>query len=135
MSETWTDLVIREETLAEVDAVLGRLLQNSLATCALLINRNDGSLITAQGVLEGLDTVSLAALAAGSFASAAKSRASWENPSSACSSTRASTSTSTSASGGRHALLMTLFDGRTTIGLVRLCAREAGERVGELLGL
>ena len=48
----------------------GALVSQSLATCALVISRNDGSLITVHGVLEGLDTVSLAALAAGSFASA-----------------------------------------------------------------
>ncbi|NIR01477.1 MAG: roadblock/LC7 domain-containing protein, partial [Gemmatimonadales bacterium] len=45
------------------------MLDGSNAVCVLLINIHDGSLVASRGSTDPLDTTSLAALAAGAFAS------------------------------------------------------------------
>lgn len=50
-----------------MESALDELLQKSEAMCALLIDKG-GPLICQRGVLEGFDTTTMAALAAGSFA-------------------------------------------------------------------
>ena len=127
MTETASglDLVIREADVAEFDQALQNLLRLSLAKCALLINRNDGSLITTQGYLDDMDTSSLGALAAGAFASAREiARLVGESEFSVLFHQGQREHVHVNLA-GQHGLLMTLFDDRTTVGLVRLCAREA----------
>ena len=135
MAEVWqmTDLVIREEDLVVYDQVLQRMLRQSLAKCVLLINRDDGSLITSQGFLEDLDTISLGALAAGAFASAREiARLVGEQEFSVLFHQGEREHVHVNLAGNRG-LLMTLFDDRTTVGLVRLCAREACGQIERML--
>ena len=61
-------LIIYEEEIAQVDALISRLLKGCDAKCALLVDK-DGHLITRKGFTHSLDTTALAALLAGSFAS------------------------------------------------------------------
>lgn len=124
-----TDLIIREEDVVEFDRALQHLLRQAQAKCALLINRNDGSLITSQGFLEDLDTVSLAALAAGAFASAREIARLVGEPEFSVLFHQGQREHVHVNLAGQHGLLMTLFDDRTSVGLVRLCAREACVRV------
>ncbi len=56
-----------EEDIREIDGALGDLLQKSEATAALIIDKG-GFLITKAGLTHDFDTVTLAALAAASFA-------------------------------------------------------------------
>jgi predicted regulator of Ras-like GTPase activity (Roadblock/LC7/MglB family) len=56
-----------EEDIQCMESALDELLQKSEAMCALLIDKG-GPLICQRGVLEGFDTTTMAALAAGSFA-------------------------------------------------------------------
>ncbi len=133
MSEAWTDLVIHEEDLVKLDHVLQGVLRQSLAKCVLLINRNDGSLITSQGFLEDLDTISLGALAAGAFASAREMARLVGEPEFSVLFHQGEREHVHVNLAGDHGLLMTLFDDRTTVGLVRLCAREACARIQGVL--
>jgi len=135
MAEVWqvADVVIREEDLVIYDQVLQRMLRQSLAKCVLLINRNDGSLITSQGFLEDLDTMSLGALAAGAFASAREiARLVGEQEFSVLFHQGEREHVHVNLA-GNNGLLMTLFDDRTTVGLVRLCAREACGQIERML--
>ena len=135
MAEMWqvADLVIREEDLVIYDQVLQRMLRQSLSKCVLLINRNDGSLITSQGFLEDLDTISLGALAAGAFASAREiARLVGEAEFSVLFHQGEREHVHVNLA-GNQGLLMTLFDDRTTVGLVRLCAREACAQIERML--
>ncbi len=128
-----SDLVIREEDVEEFDRARQHLLRLSLAKCALLINRNDGSLITTQGFLEDMDTISLGALAAGAFASAREiAHLIGESEFSVLFHQGQREHVHVNLA-GRHGLLMTRFDDRTTVGLVRLCAREACARMEDKL--
>lgn len=135
MAETWqvADLVIREEDLVIYDQVLQRMLRQSLAKCVLLINRNDGSLITSQGFLEDLDTISLGALAAGAFASAREIARLVGEPEFSVLFHQGEREHVHVNLAGNKGILMTLFDDRTTVGLVRLCAREACAQIERML--
>jgi predicted regulator of Ras-like GTPase activity (Roadblock/LC7/MglB family) len=135
MSELWqvADLIIREEDLVILDRVLQHTLRQSLAKCVLLINRNDGSLITSQGFLEDLDTISLGALAAGAFASAREIARLVGEPEFSVLFHQGEREHVHVNLAGHHGLLMTLFDDRTTVGLVRLCAREACAEIERVL--
>jgi predicted regulator of Ras-like GTPase activity (Roadblock/LC7/MglB family) len=133
MPEALTDLVIREEDLVLLDQVLQRMLRQSMAKCVMLINRNDGSLITSQGFLDDLDTISLGALAAGAFASAREIARLVGEPEFSVLFHQGEREHVHVNLAGNHGLLMTLFNDRTTVGLVRICAREACAQIQEKL--
>jgi predicted regulator of Ras-like GTPase activity (Roadblock/LC7/MglB family) len=120
-----TDLIIRQEDLEQFEHVLQELLQLSLAKTVLLVNRNDGSLIACRGLAEHLDVVSLAALSAGAFASAREIARLVGEPEFSVLSHQGEREHVHVNLVGEHGLLMVLFDGRTTMGLVRVCARQA----------
>ncbi|MDD3731911.1 MAG: roadblock/LC7 domain-containing protein, partial [candidate division Zixibacteria bacterium] len=61
-------LIIYEEEIKQIEAILTRLLKGAEAKCALLVDK-DGHMITRQGFTQSLDTTALGALLAGSFAS------------------------------------------------------------------
>ncbi|UCC68041.1 MAG: roadblock/LC7 domain-containing protein [Armatimonadota bacterium] len=123
------DLVIREKDLAELQEVLQEMLRGSQVRCVLLINRDDGSLIASEGLTDGLDTTSLAALAAGAFASArAIANLIGEADFNVLFHQGKEQHVHINVA-GEHGLLMTIFDDTTTVGLVRLCARKASVRI------
>ena len=53
------NLIIYEEEIEKVDAVLGKMLKGAEAKCALMVDK-DGHLITRQGFTHSLDTTALA---------------------------------------------------------------------------
>ena len=61
-------LIIYEEDITQIEALISKMLKGAEAKCALLVDK-DGHLITRQGFTHSLDTTALAALLAGSFAS------------------------------------------------------------------
>ncbi len=135
MSQTQmiTDLIIRQEDLEEFEHVLQELLQLSLAKTVLLVNRNDGSLIACRGLTEHLDTVSLAALSAGAFASAKEIARLVGEPEFSLLAHQGEREHVHIGLVGEHGLLMVLFDDRTTMGLVRVCTRQASAQLEDRL--
>ena len=117
-----------EEDIEQLDAILARFLEASQSKCALLVDK-DGHLVTKKGFTQAFDTMSLAALVAGAFASTREvARLLGE------------TEFSVMFHQGRNehihitlvterALLVIVFDDRTTIGMVRLYAEDLGKRV------
>jgi len=128
-----TGLVIGAQDLPRLEGALDGLLQQSQARCALLINRDDGSLITARGFVHSLDTTSLAALAAGAFASAREIARLIGEPEFSVLFHQGQREHIHVNLAGEHALVMVLFDDLTTVGLVRLCAREAAAKIADVL--
>ena len=122
-------LIIQIEDLAELEEVLKEMLRGSQAQCVLLINQDDGSLIGLQGDTTALDTTSLAALAAGAFASAGEIARLIGEPEFDVLYHQGRRRHVHVNLAGKHGLLMTIFDDNTTVGLVRLCARKAAVRV------
>ena len=127
------DLTISQTQLSEIDSVLDEMLTGSKAASVLLINSIDGSLFAAKGLTEDLDTTSLAALAAGTFASAREIARLVGEPEFTVLFHQGKRQHVHVNQAGEHGLLMTLFTDDTTVGLVRLCARKACARVRHVL--
>ena len=120
-----TGLSITQAKLDEVERALDEMLAGSKASCIILINSDDGSLITAKGSTDALDTVSLAALAAGAFASTREIASLIGEPEFTVLFHQGKRHHVHVNVAGEHCLLMTLFSDETTVGMVRLCARKA----------
>ncbi len=132
MIET-TGLTITQAQLSEIESALDEMLAGSKAASVLLINSDDGSLIGARGLTEALDTTSLAALAAGAFASAREIARLVGEPEFTVLFHQGKRHHVHVNLAGERGLLMTLFTDDTTVGLVRLCARKACLRLQHLL--
>ena len=126
------DVVIHEEEAARIDRILVAFLAESGATEALLIDRG-GQLLASGGKTSSFDTVSIGALAAGAFSST-----------SAIASLLGETEFSVLFHQGAHesihvstvdkeTILLAIFDDRTTVGMVRLFAKEACRAIGTVL--
>ena len=126
------DIVIHEADAIRIDAVLGRFLADSGCAAALLIDRS-GQPLAESGVSRTLDTGSIGALAAGAFsATAALARLLGESEFSVLfhEGVRESLHVSTVDD---DTILLAIFDERTTVGMVRLFAREASTSIGGIL--
>jgi predicted regulator of Ras-like GTPase activity (Roadblock/LC7/MglB family) len=126
------DVVIHEADAARIDGVLRRFLADSSSAAALLIDRS-GQPLAETGTARTLDVGSIGALAAGAFAStAALARLLGESEFSVLFHEGVRESMHVCAV-GEHTILLVIFDERTTIGMVRLFAREAAASIGTIL--
>ncbi len=126
-------LDITQGQLEEAESALTEMLAGSKASSVIVINSIDGSLITCKGSTDALDTVSLAALAAGAFASTKEiARLVGETEFTMLFHQGKSHHLHVNVAGPR-CLVMTLFSDETTVGMVRLCARKACLRIQHAL--
>ncbi len=126
------DLIIYEEEIEKIDLVLSKMLKGAEAKCALLVDK-DGHLITRQGFTHSLDTTALAALLAGSFASTKEiARLVGESEFSVLFHQGKKDHIHMSLVGDRS-ILAVVFDDRTTIGMVRLYAKEAASELAKII--
>jgi predicted regulator of Ras-like GTPase activity (Roadblock/LC7/MglB family) len=126
------DVVIHEADAARIDAVLQRFLADSNGAAALLIDRS-GQPLAEAGTSRTLDVGSIGALAAAAFSStAALARLLGESEFSVLfhEGVRESMHVSTV---DEQTILLAIFDERTTVGMVRLFAREASRSIGVIL--
>ena len=125
------NLVIYEEEIEKSDSILARMLKGAEAKCALLVDK-DGHLITRQGFTHSLDTTALAALLAGSFASTKEiARLVGESEFSVLFHQGKKDHIHMSIVGDRS-ILAVIFDDRTTIGMVRLYAKEGATELAKI---
>jgi predicted regulator of Ras-like GTPase activity (Roadblock/LC7/MglB family) len=126
------DIVIHENDAARIDAVLRRFLSDSSSSAALLIDRS-GQPLAETGTARTLDVGSIGALAAAAFSStAALARLLGESEFSVLFHEGVKESMHVSTVDD-NTILLAIFDERTTIGMVRLFAREASASVGTIL--
>ena len=126
------NLAIHEEDAQRINGVLLHFLGESGAMESLLIDRS-GQLLARGGASRSLDTVSLSALAAGAFSStAAMARLLGETEFTMLFHQGVKESIHVAAV-DEHAILLAIFDSRTTVGMVRLFAKEATAAVGAVL--
>jgi predicted regulator of Ras-like GTPase activity (Roadblock/LC7/MglB family) len=118
--------VLYEDQIKDIDKALGQIIKESEAKCALLVDK-DGHLITRQGFTHTLDTTALAALLAGSFAST-KEIARFSVLFHQGKKDHIHISLI-----GERTILVIIFDDRTTIGMIRLYAKEVGESLKKIL--
>ena len=126
------DIVIHEVDAKRIDAVLRRFLGDSSSAAMLLIDRS-GQPLAEAGTARTLDIGSIGALAAAAFAStAALARLLGESEFSVLFHEGVKESMHV-CTVDEHTILLVIFDERTTIGMVRLFAREAAASIGVIL--
>jgi predicted regulator of Ras-like GTPase activity (Roadblock/LC7/MglB family) len=126
------DMVIHESDAARINDVLARFLAESGSAEVLLIDRS-GQLLAMDGVSRALDTVSISALAAAAFSSTcAMAQLLGETEFTVLFHEGLKQSIHVSTVDD-EAILLAIFDERTTVGMVRLFAKEASKAVGIVL--
>ncbi len=126
------DMVIREEDAARINQILTRFLADAGAEEVLLIDRS-GQLLAMDGVSRALDTVSISALAAAAFSSTcAMAQLLGETEFTVLFHEGVKQSIHVSTV-DEEAILLAIFDERTTVGMVRLFAKEAATAIGQIL--
>ncbi len=126
------DLVIYEEQIEQIEKTLRRLIKDAQAKCVLLVDK-DGHLITRQGFTQSLDTTALAALLAGSFASTREIARLVGEPEFSVLFHQGKKDHIHISLVGERTILAVIFDDRTTIGMVRLYAKEVSESLNQVL--
>jgi len=126
------DLVIYEEQIEKIEGALKRLIKDAQAKCVLLVDK-DGHLITRQGFTQSLDTTALAALLAGSFASTREIARLVGEPEFSVLFHQGKKDHIHITLVGERTILAVIFDDRTTIGMVRLYAKETSEDLETIL--
>lgn len=129
---TQENQVLYEEEIEQIDRVLTRLIKEAEAKCALMVDK-DGHLITRQGFTHTLDTTALAALLAGSFASTKEIARLVGEPEFSVLFHQGKKDHIHISLIGERTILVVIFDDRTTIGMVRLYAKEISEALQEIL--
>ena len=126
------DLVIYEEQIEKIERTLERLIKSAQAKCVLLVDK-DGHLITRQGFTQSLDTTALAALLAGSFASTREIARLLGEPEFSVLFHQGKKDHVHISLVGERTILAVTFDDRTTIGMVRLYAKDAANDLQRIL--
>jgi len=116
--------VLYEDQIKDIDRALAKIIKESEAKCALLVDK-DGHLITRQGFTHTLDTTALAALLAGSFASTKEIARLVGEPEFSVLFHQGKKDHIHISLIGERSILVIIFDDRTTIGMIRLYAKEA----------
>jgi predicted regulator of Ras-like GTPase activity (Roadblock/LC7/MglB family) len=124
-------LVMYEEEFRKISGVCDRLTRDAGAKVVFLVDKN-GQLIAASGQSQNLDTTSLASLTAGNVAAMgglAKLIGENEFPSQFHEGERESLHMSIVAG---KVVLVVIFDARSSLGLVRLRVKKAGEELARI---
>lgn len=124
-------LVIYEEEINKIESLISKMLKGCEAKCALLVDK-DGHLITRQGFTHSLDTTALAALLAGSFASTKEIARLVGEPEFSILFHQGKKDHIHMSLVGERSILVVIFDDRTTIGMVRLYAKETSAELGKI---
>jgi len=124
-------LILYPEDREKINQALGQFLREAEVKCVLLVGR-DGLEIAKQGFTQSLDTTSLAALAAGAYASTKELARLVGEPEFSVMFHQGKRDHIHVSTVTDRAILVALFDDRTAVGLVRLCAEEAAHKVSEV---
>jgi predicted regulator of Ras-like GTPase activity (Roadblock/LC7/MglB family) len=126
------DMVIEEADAARIGQVLTAFLSESGALEALLIDRS-GQLLAMDGVARAIDTVAISALAAAAFSStSAMAQLLGETEFTVLFHEGVKQSIHVSTV-DEEAILLAIFDERTTIGMVRLFGKDASRATAAIL--
>ena len=126
------EVAIHEETARRIGGVLKHFLAESAAGDALLIDRS-GQLLAQGDSSRAVDAVSLSALAAGAFSSTAAMARLLGEPEFTMLFHQGVKENIHVSAVDEDAILLATFDNRTTVGMVRLFAAEAGTAISAIL--
>jgi len=122
-----------EEELKEVGATIDKLLKEANAKCVFVVDK-DGQLIASSGETHHIDATSLASLTAGNIAATgglAKLIGEKEFSILFHEGEKDNIHISIVA---QRVILVVIFDGRSSLGLVRLRVKKAGEEMSNVIG-
>jgi predicted regulator of Ras-like GTPase activity (Roadblock/LC7/MglB family) len=125
-------LILTEKDILEIDLSLVRLLKDSEAKCALLVDQ-DGRMLARKGFTKNIDCEALAALLAGSFASTKAIAGLVGEPEFSIMFHQGEKDSIQNNLVDDNTILCVIFDDRTTIGMVRHYTKEAAEKIAETL--
>src|SRR5262249_50286150 len=125
-------MVIQETDAKRIREILQKFLSEAGALEALLIDRS-GQLLAMDGVARALDTVSISALAAAAFRSASAMAQLLGETEFTVLFHEGMKQSSHVSTVDEEAILLAIFDERTTVGMVRLFAKEVGKGVAAVL--
>lgn len=124
-------VVFYKEDVERINEVLNEFLKLSDSKCNILIDK-EGHMVTKAGTTGNIDLQSVSALVAGSYAATREmARLLGEDEFSVLFHQGRKDSIQLTLVGDRT-ILATVFDERTTIGMVRLYAKEASEKLEEI---
>ncbi len=124
-------MVMYEEEFKQISAICERLTREANAKAVLLVDKN-GQYITSHGEIDNLDTTSLASLTAGNIAATsglAKLIGEKEFPNIFHEGERDNLHLSIVA---QRAILVVMFDQRSSLGLVRLRVKKANDELTKI---
>jgi len=126
-----SSFIMYEEELTQINAVLEKLLRESNSKVIFLVDKN-GQLISAVGETEHLDTTSLASLTAGNIAATGGlAKLIGEKEFSILFHEGEKDNIHISIVAGR-VILVVIFDQRSSLGLVRLRVKKAGDELDRI---
>lgn len=121
-----------EDDIDEINEILSGFLDASQAKCILVVD-SEGHLVTKKGFTKSFDTTSMGALVAASFASTRAMAEVLGESQFLVLSHQGENEHIHIALVSARALLVIVFDDRTTLGMVRLYANEVTQQVAEAL--
>lgn len=124
-------MVLYEEEFRQIAAICERLTREANAKAVLLVDKN-GQFITSSGEVDNLDTTSLASLTAGNYAATsglAKLIGEKEFPNVFHEGEKDNLHLSIVA---QRAILVVMFDSRSSLGLVRLRVKKSSEELTQI---
>lgn len=125
-------LVFYEAEINEINGILDEFIDRTQAKAVLVIDK-EGHLVTRKGFTQSIDTTSISALVAGSFASTREvARMLGEEEFSVIFHQGKKESIHVSLIGER-CMGVIIFDDRTTVGMVRIFAQELSDKLGKVL--
>jgi predicted regulator of Ras-like GTPase activity (Roadblock/LC7/MglB family) len=127
-----TQLVMYDEDYRRILAVINRLVRDANAKALFVVEKN-GQLIAEAGEISGIDTTSLASLTAGSIAATgglAKIIGEEDFPVHFHQGVRDNLHVTLVA---KRVILVVVFDERSSLGLVRLRVKKAGNELAKIL--
>src|SRR5258708_27830400 len=122
-------LVFYEQDIEEINKILADFLDRAQAKCALLIDK-EGHLVTKKGFTKSFNTDSIAALVAGSFAATKQVAKQLGETEFSVLFHQGKNENIHIGLVAERALVVVIFDDRTTLGMVRLYAEELTEKLG-----
>lgn len=121
------------EDLQRINGMLEAFVEEAGARCGLLLDRS-GRSVTASGDVGRLDETSFASLAAADFAASDQLAGLLGEPEFTSLYHQGINGSMYLVDVAGEAILAAVFDGRTTLGMVRLKTKEIVPRIGALLG-
>jgi len=125
-------LVFYEQDIEEINKILADFLDRAQAKCALLIDK-EGHLVTKKGFTKSFNTDSIAALVAGSFAATKQVAQLLGETEFSVLFHQGKNENIHIGLVAERALVVVIFDDRTTLGMVRLYAEELQQRLTDSL--